>query len=285
MGLDCCPHKGLFSICSQIDFQAIDPRCIHPPIYLYLPPSSPLKGKLGRWLSHWQYECYCFIPITGSLDLPGADCRQTWVSAIRTVTTTTTKKTLCNWLWVLSSSLLHSQIPLLAIPFEWVLAPFCRCWQQKGHSVNLPVYEKGSKTVYRRAGLRSADAKGTVSWCWGKGRPLQCVSSYTSFTLLASCHSRLTANTGMHSNGSDKFHTVEQGFLWACAYIWNVLGKWNTCEQAWHSRKLWGLCACTHIHTHTHTRYIAVCLITLSHSAFLPSRNNAIFPKILLVVI
>lgn len=45
------------------------------------------------------------------------------------------------------------------------------------------------------------------------------------------------------------------------------------------------LYARAHTHTQTHARYIAVRLMTLSHNAFLPSRNNVTFPNVLLVVI
>lgn len=74
----------------------------------------------------------------GPLDLPGADCRQTWVSATRTVTMKTTLQFAFSFFLFLEIP----QIPFLAMPFEWILAPFCHCWQQNWHSINLFVYRK-----------------------------------------------------------------------------------------------------------------------------------------------
>lgn len=117
---------------------------LHSPTYtsLWLPSSSPsskanwgadcLTGDMNIIASSSSWALWTSLGLTA--DRPG--ClpleRQQWQQ----------QKPLCNWLWALSSSLEHPEIPLLAMPFEWILAPFCRCWQQNWHSMNVLVYRK-----------------------------------------------------------------------------------------------------------------------------------------------
>lgn len=216
-------------------------------------------------MSHWQYEYYCFIFITGPLDLSGADCRQTWVSATRTATMKTTLQLALSF----SPFLEHPQIPLLAMPFEWILAPFCHCWQQNWHSINLLVYRKRQWNHIAESRICVCQCQGysplsaevkedlydvlvvtDLLTCWLpaiKGSQQALVHTPTGQKIIPCCGTGVPLGTHAHTR-----HTGE------------VRHTWTNLRQQEAVRF-----ACLYVHTHTHdTEYIAVHLMTLSHNTF-----------------
>lgn len=177
------------------------------------------------------------------------------------------------------------------MPFEWILAPFSYSWQHNWHSMNLLVYRKRQWNPIAESRTRVCQHQGysplgtevkedlcdvlvvtDLLTCWPpaiKGSQQAPVYTPTGQKKIPRCGTGVPLGTCTHMRRTEEVKhtwtnpTQQEAVRLACLYVR----------------------VHTHTLTQTHARYIAVCLMTLSHNAFLPSRNNVTLPNVLLVVI